>query len=433
MHAILKRNRLRAAGVALLLSLALAGYALYSLSAIPGHFQFLWPAPAPSASSAASGTDATDTQTADNANATTLTNDGLRQARLGMDALNEQLDGACQPASLYAVADGASVIAKMDNATAVTARLEAIDELAYTVKSLTLKSGRLIYAEELQRGDRVAMVDEKLAVALFNYAEPLDRYLLLGDEKYRIVGILNDWKRVGDRQEYTLYVPYRAVENSAQTMTALCVEPVPLPNAGGWGAFETATASLSASGTCVSLAKETMNASLPFRVVGCAFGLIAILFALRVLNARASAMYADYRMRLREQYAMRLLPRFGWRAALLCLGYAACAFLFAQLFVLFVEPVYTFPEWIPAVLVEPKDISTVFWNVWQKQAAVLELRSPELVRIRFFRSVMGWACGGVALSGGILWARLSDRLRWLTERPGVEREPQTPANLPSRE
>ncbi|HPS82238.1 MAG TPA: hypothetical protein PLP25_10335 [Candidatus Limiplasma sp.] len=120
MHAILKRNRLRAAGVALLLSLALAGYALYSLSAIPGHFQFLWPAPAPSASSAGSNSDATDTQTADdtNANATTLTNDGLRQARLGMDALNEQLDGACQPASLYAVADGASVIAKMDNATA---------------------------------------------------------------------------------------------------------------------------------------------------------------------------------------------------------------------------------------------------------------------------------------------------------------------------
>ncbi|HPS80903.1 MAG TPA: hypothetical protein PLP25_03455, partial [Candidatus Limiplasma sp.] len=67
------------------------------------------------------------------------------------------------------------------------------------------------------------------------------------------------------------------------------------------------------------------------------------------------------------------------------------------------------------------------------QAAVLELRSPKLVRIRFFRSVMGWACGGVALSGGILWARLSDSLRWLTERPGVEREPQTPANLPSCE
>ena len=434
MQAFMKRNRLWAACVALLVSLGLAVYAQLSLDAIPAHLQFLWPAPAPSADSAdsaAAGDNANTTET--QAPKAALANDGLRAARLAMDAFNEQLEGACKPASLYAVADGISVIAKMDNATAVTARLEASDDLAYSIKSLTVQSGRLIYTEELLRGERVALVDEKLAVALFNYAEPRDRELLWGPDKYRIVGILNDQKKVGDHQEYTLYVPFRAIERVAQPMTALCAETVPLPNAGGWGAFETASASLSTQGTCLSLPKEAMNAALPFRLICCMFGFIVILFGLRALNVRAMGLYADYRARLRDQYAAQLVPRFGWRVILLGMGYAVCAALFAQLFMVLVEPVYTFPEWIPAVLVEPKDISTVFWNVWQKQASLLELRSPELVRIRFFREIMGWACGGIALSGGILWARLSDSIRWLTDRKPAEKEPEAQADTPSCE
>ena len=61
MQAFMKRNRLWAPCVLLLLSLALALYALFSINALPGHFQYLWPAPAPSAESGTTG----DTAAAD--------------------------------------------------------------------------------------------------------------------------------------------------------------------------------------------------------------------------------------------------------------------------------------------------------------------------------------------------------------------------------
>ena len=176
-----------------------------------------------------------------------------------------------------------------------------------------------------------------------------------------------------------------------------------------------------------------MNAALPLRVVACLFGFMAVFFGIRVLNVRSAWLYRGYRQKLREQYALRLLPWFGWRGALLALGYAGCAYLFAQLFMVFVAPVYTFPEWIPAVLVEPKDISAAFWNVWQKQATVMELRSPELIRIRFFQSVMGWACGGLTLAGGMLAARAADMLRRLTTKPVKEPEPEEKTTLVSLE
>ena len=80
----------------------------------------------------------------------------------------------------------------------------------------------------------------------------------------------------------------------------------------------------------------------------------------------------------------------------------ACAAALAWLFTRLVEPVYTFPEWVPAVLVEPKDIQTAFWNVWQTSATVVEYRTPELLRLRFLREVMAWSCGAAALLIGSL-------------------------------
>ena len=66
------------------------------------------------------------------------------------------------------------------------------------------------------------------------------------------------------------------------------------------------------------------------------------------------------------------------------------------------DPVFTFPEWVPAVLVEPADIQTAFWNVWQTPATVVEYRTPELLRLRFLREVMAWSCGAAALLIGSL-------------------------------
>ncbi len=401
MLALIKRYRLRAPAVLGVLALVVALYAQFSLDALPRQFQYLWLAPAPVAATGEGGS---------------ATNDGLRDARLNMPQLREQLAGACEPLTLYAVADGVSVIADRENATAATTRLEAIDDGAFALKPLLLTSGRLIYPEEFERGAHVAIVEEKLAVALFNYAEPIDRLLLLNGESYRIVGVAKGGRSVGDRFEHTLYIPYRTAEKSSLTFSALCLQARPVPGSGGWSAFESATAGLGGDGTCLSLTKEAMNAALPLRVVGSLIGLLALLGCLRLLNAQVRRLYARWKLRLRDHYALRLLPWLSWRGALLALGYAACAVAFAQLFIWFVAPVYTFPEWIPKVLVEPADIETAFWNVWQKQASVLSLRSPEVIRAQFFGRVMGWACGALMLAAGLLVARLGDALSPLTAR-----------------
>ncbi len=398
MLVFMKRHRLWPPLVLALLSLGVALFAGLAIAQTPAYLQYLWPAPAPVTTTTEDGQSQTD-------------NSGLTDARLGMDALAEQLTGVCEPITLFAVMDGVSVIADQDNAQAATARLVALEDGAYPVMPLLLKTGRLIYPDEFLYGNKVVMLEEKLAVALFGYAEPLDRSILLDGEKYRVVGIISHTRNVGEHQEYSLYIPYRKAERSGLAMTALCIQAMPVQGAGGWAAFESAMGGLGKQGTAISLGKEGMNAALPFRAAGCAFGLLALLFCLRWLNRQVMRLYRDYARRLRDQYAMRLLPWMLARVLPLLLGYAASVLLFAQLFIVFIAPVYTFPEWIPKVLVEPNDIAAAFWDVWQRQAIVLEVRSPELQRLRFFAVLMGWACGAMALSGGLLAARLGAALR----------------------
>ncbi|NCB32028.1 MAG: hypothetical protein EOM66_11555 [Clostridia bacterium] len=271
--------------------------------------------------------------------------------------------------------------------------------------ALLLYTGRLIYPEEFERGDRVVMVDEQLAVKLFQYAEPVDREVVLGGKSYTIVGIVRDQKRVGDYQDYSFYVPYRAIEKAGEPVDALCLEATPVPGAGGWAAFQTGVATLAGGGNTISLTKEKMNATLPLRVLLCCIGFAISFCGISALNRRAKGVYLRYRERLVVTYAIRLTPWVIGQALLLAVGYALALLLLAQVFVQLIAPVYTFPEWVPAILVEPKDIAAAFWNCWQPVATLRELRSPEALRIRFFGMLMGWCCAALAAILMLGWKR----------------------------
>ena len=386
----------RRKGTLVLLGIALAvlAFAWIKIRAVPGTFQHVYAAPQPVA--AEEGAQET--------------NGGLREARLKTRELETELEGACEDATLYALAQPAAVSVP-DGGKSASARLVGVEESWFYLNSPVLLNGRLLYPDECIYGERVALVDEQLAVALFQYAEPLGEEIEVAGQRYRIVGVIKAGKRVGDQMDYSLYAPLRSLEETNVSLTALVYEARPVQGAGGWSAFQTAAQKLG-DGTTISLIKERMNAAMPMRMLFTLLGMALALWGVRWMNRRSARFAAAYHDRLQTQYAARLVGFAAGRLLLLALGYVACAAALAWLFTRLVEPVYTFPEWVPAVLVEPKDIQTAFWNVWQTSATVVEYRTPELLRLRFLREVMAWSCGAVALllgslagAGGVLFKR----------------------------
>ena len=376
----------RRKGTLVLLGIALAvlAFAWIKIRAVPGTFQHVYAAPQPVA--AEEGAQET--------------NGGLREARLKTRELETELEGACEDATLYALAQPAAVSVP-DGGKSASTRLVGVEESWFYLNSPVLLNGRLLYPDECIYGERVALVDEQLAVALFQYAEPLGEEIEVAGQRYRIVGVIKAGKRVGDQMDYSLYVPLRSLEETNVSLTALVYEARPVQGAGGWSAFQTASQKLG-EGTTISLVKERMNAAMPMRMLFTLCGMAMALWGVRRMNRRSARFAAAYHDCLQTQYAAHLVGFAAVRLLLLALGYLACAAALAWLFTRLVEPVYTFPEWVPAVLVEPKDIQTAFWNVWQSSATVVEYRTPELLRLRFLREVMAWSCGAAALLLGSL-------------------------------
>ncbi len=285
------------------------------------------------------------------------------------------------------------------------ARLTALNENAFKLQPQYLHFGRLFYPEELKRGADVILLDEKLALALFKIAQPIGRTVTISDIKFTVVGILRHTKAVGDSEDYGAYVPLQYLWDKEIQLQALQVTARPIPGAGARSTFATAMESWKAGGTLIDLGKEAMGAMLPVRVLLFFTGAAVFFRLLSIWNGQFKRFFADYRQRLSREYAVRLMPRLTLGILALAAGYGVLVFMISWLITYLVEPVYTFTEWVPAILVEWKDIQIAFWRVWQSAARLQEFKSPELNCIRFYGMLTAWFSAGTAVALTVMWVR----------------------------
>lgn len=262
--------------------------------------------------------------------------------------------------------------------------------------ALLPRFGRNFYPEELSQGAPVMLLDEQLAIDLFRIGDPIDQMVVLDGVEFRVIGILRHRRSPGERMEYSAYVPLLALNRARYQTETLAVSARPIAGSGAASQFRTDMNAWQAGGNLHLLAKERERAFLPLRALITAIGFFAALEIFRQLKRIMAFFYRDYRFRLQSQFAAQLLPRLG--------GYALLGVALCGLWLIFVyglasfalEIVYIFPEWIPAVPVEGRDIAAAFW---ENQAAVtgsVELRSAELLTFRFYHAILTALCTGAA-------------------------------------
>jgi hypothetical protein len=203
-------------------------------------------------------------------------------------------------------------------------------------------------------------------------------------------------QKVGESEDYAATSRLPPCGSNAVQLDALQVTARPISGAGARAAFTTAMQSWQAGGTLIDLHKEGMGALLPLRVLLFFCGCVAFFTLLKLWKGRLRWFIGDCRERLRLEYAMKLMPRLLAGMLLMALSCCILAFGAAALINYIVAPVYTFPEWVPTVLVEWDDITAAFWQVWQGAAGMMELRSPELIRIRYFAMLTAWCSAAAA-------------------------------------
>lgn len=290
-----------------------------------------------------------------------------------------------------------SVSLSGENGGTAIATLQGVWGDTAALPAMLARFGRTFYQEELTNGEKVMLLTEELAIALFRTGDPVGRQVQVEGESYRVIGILRQSRTVGDHDEYMAYVPLLALDAAGYQTQTLTLSARPVEGSGAANRFAKDMESLCSGGESHLLSKERARAMLPLRLLAVAVGLCAVFSLARWCKVLVLGWYQAEKIRLESSYLPGLLPRMALEA-LAVLGMAGAMLLgLWGLVQLALEPVYTFPEWIPAVLVEWSDISETFWVNQTSANRVISLRTSQSLTLDFFRRAMTALCGLTAL------------------------------------
>lgn len=291
----------------------------------------------------------------------------------------------------------------LEDGSAAAGTLHALGEEAFAVEPQYLHAGRLFYPQELKAGERVVLLDEQFALALFRMTDVVGREVTFAGQTYRVVGVLRHSRRVGEIGEYAAYIPLRSAERDGVQLHTITLRARPVPNSGAMTMFKSAAVRLDGGGTFYDIRQEKVGATMWARYLLCALAFAFLYRLLMLWMAGVGAFMERIRARLRQAYLPRLTPWIAasciWRALALAAIALSAAWVFTQL----VSPVYVYPDYIPAVLVEPEEILKTFWNLQSQGASGVVYRTVSAVRTAYFAGLCRW--GAMLTLYGVLRVR----------------------------
>ncbi|MCL2545359.1 MAG: ABC transporter permease [Clostridia bacterium] len=368
------------AAVVILSGLLLSAYALWEIAQVPGLLQYVVQA---------------DTE---------ISSDAPSMLRRRIDMLEEAAPALEQVVAAYTLTGSAPQVALSAEQTGAVAGLRAVGRDHFVVYPALLLSGRFPHPEELELGERVMLLDEQLALALFRMAEVIDREVELQGEPYRVIGVLRRQRRVGDDADRYATIPLAAAARAGIQLETLRLSAAPVPRGGAKIVFAEAAERWNPGGNAYDLRRERVGANIWARFLACGIGFAALGWLIAKYAQSIGALQARMREKLAHQYITRLLPYLLFHILLRVIALAALAGLAAALANLLLEPIQAFPEFVPDILVEPNAIADTFWNLRRAESSAVVIRTPQVVRLLYFGQLCNIAAI-LTLAGGCLLLR----------------------------
>ncbi len=303
-----------------------------------------------------------------------------------LDQLREELPEAV--VSAYTLQRGTQVETASGRAASCAAY--SIAEGWFDLYHRTLISGRLLGEGEIQSGQRVAIVNTSLAYALWGDTEVVGSKLMLQQEEFEVVGIVEHRQEPGQTEGRELYLPLSAaidmgLPGEIQVLVSNEVRPTVFGSIASRGLPD---------GQLAQLSKERMRAGLPLRYL-CVLLLVMFLqWLLKNINRLTRQSVAAWRARQMQVYGVEMIVP----TLLLVMQWLVCygVWLVMVYFMLqcAVAPAYVFPEWIPE---DPSRLSSygkAIRNALAQGASLQTTVTESVLAVRYYG---GWVKAGTLL------------------------------------
>lgn len=369
----------------------LMAYCIYTIEQVPGLLQYIVQA---DVETDTGGAEKPPTQ--------------LKQRLESYEALLPELREIAEACTLTGTAAQVSVADDdAEGSTQATAGLMAVGPNHFVVHPALPLVGRLLHEEEMAAGERVALIDEQLAIDLFKMADVVDRDIYLQGQAYRVVGVLRHQKHVEDQADQYVYIPMETVAKDTKLpVQMLRVSAVPVRNGGAMDVFQNSIQKLKPGGTLYDLRQERAGATIWARFLGCGVGFALLGMLITKFVQSIVNLHQQMKRRLENQYASRLLPYLIGHVLVRLVALVALTAIAAGIMTLLLEPIQAYPQYVPEIVVEPESILKTFWDLRRAESTPIVLRTPQVVRLIYFGGMCNIATI-LTLAGGCLlfWRR----------------------------
>ena len=319
-----------------------------------------------------------------------------------VEDVTRALDGAAEIVTLHGIKNGAPVSVD-EGAAESDVALYMVGARWNEAYPRRMTDGECLSYAAIAARDRAVVLDDKLAFKLFGDHEPVGQRVLIGGQRFEVVGVAAHTRGVGEACQYAAWIPLGSEETlGCDLMVATAVSGI---DGGLMTLFEGEARDFFGPGTLYGLMKERMRAGMILRFIALALALRLLALWIGVLKRVGGAWIAEYRARMKEAYFSKVLGFALSRCLAMLLAAAATLAACWALMNFFVGPVMVFVEWVPEVLVSFNSIRGRFWEITGAAAAPVTYVTAEMAELRFWAFLLRW--GVIAALIGALLDRLA--------------------------
>jgi hypothetical protein len=262
-------------------------------------------------------------------------------------------------------------------------------------------SGRQFYPEELKYGGALAVLSDGLAFKLFGGVHAEGKSVIFGAKEYFVVGVVREDRQAGQPGVLRLYIPLAQAVVDGTGLQTLTLSGRPIPGKGATPAFRDIASKWLPGGGFSSAERERTYALIPARFCAFLLGLVVVWALGRQMGRWSYGAIRSFQVDLRFRYPGEIAWGFAGRMLLSLFAFGALTAAAFLLIGFMLEPAMAFTEWVPSNLVDWNEVSGAFWNAQAASSGLIEVRTPLMLRARFFGAVSGMgailALAGVSL------------------------------------
>lgn len=272
-----------------------------------------------------------------------------------------------------------------------------------------MEEGFFLSEKEIGEGRTSIVLDSEVAFKLFGDVSPLGEKVSLEGTEYTVAGIARAGRSLGSRNKNTVWIPLNADVNLKPDLMILSA----IPGNSGEGfatLWKNEAEAAFGAGTYYHLGHERVRSTMLPRIllILTAIGLLGLW--IKQIRRWGAAFLADARIRLKKDYAVRLIGYFALRILAFIILTAVTLAAIYLVAVFTAEPLQVFPEWVPEKPVALSSIMERFWSLIADNASPVRLVTEQSAIFGF------WTFAVRASSVMLLISIIRELLRWIKSK-----------------